>query len=604
MLLRSSICRSSRLLIALFILTVNVLTLALFFTVASPVQAAGMIEVTILEDEDPIGATDGNCSLREAISAANTDSAVDSCAAGSGPDFITFSGGISGGVIVLSATLNVNTPITITGPIEINGNGSERMFTLASSNSDLTLVNLTLRDGFTSGAGGAVSLSTASAKLTTLSVNFTENSANGDGGAINSGGILNIVGSSFISNTADAEDDGTGSGGAIYTTGSDPIFIGGTVFTANTAGEDGGAIHRSGSSTGDPMDIQDAIFALNVASGEDTGGGAIFNAHSSPMNILRSVFQGNVSNQGPGGAIYNNINATLVITDSAFEANESGGISLVSGKGGAIYNEENLTITRAFFATNASLLDGDGGAIYNDKVGIAQVSNSTFYLNGAGIGRGGAIFNTDSNNLVSDSTVSLINVTLADNQAMTGTALFNDDEAITLVNTIVANGSQPGGLCAATSDSPPVADSGYNLDNADSCELNATGSLTTTDPMLESPGFNGGALATLFTMALKPASPALDAADNATCAADPVSNVDQRGEPRPLDGDAVPGAVCDMGAYEYDPGTTAITLSNTETTGVVRSRIWTVLAVILALVTSGLWHRQRRQRIVIQRQST
>jgi hypothetical protein len=187
---------------------------------------------------------------------------------------------------------------------------------------------------------------------------------------------------------------------------------------------------------------------------------------------------------------------------------------------------------------------------------------------------------------------------------MTGTALFNDDEAITLVNTIVANGSQPGGLCAATSDSPPVADSGYNLDNADSCELNATGSLTTTDPMLESPGFNGGALATLFTMALKPASPALDAADNATCAADPVSNVDQRGEPRPLDGDAVPGAVCDMGAHEYDPGTTAITLSNTETTGVVRSRIWTVLAVILALVTSGLWHRQRRQRIVIQRQST
>jgi hypothetical protein len=44
-------------------------------------------------------------------------------------------------------------------------------------------------------------------------------------------------------------------------------------------------------------------------------------------------------------------------------------------------------------------------------------------------------------------------------------------------------------------------------------------------------------------------SPAIDAADNAICAAAPVNNLDQRGQVRPADGDVDGTVVCDIGAY-------------------------------------------------------
>src|SRR5205823_2750157 len=50
------------------------------------------------------------------------------------------------------------------------------------------------------------------------------------------------------------------------------------------------------------------------------------------------------------------------------------------------------------------------------------------------------------------------------------------------------------------------------------------------------------------TMAILPGSQAIDAADNGTCAA-----TDQRGVMRPKDGDGNGSAICDMGAFEYDP---------------------------------------------------
>jgi hypothetical protein len=69
----------------------------------------------------------------------------------------------------------------------------------------------------------------------------------------------------------------------------------------------------------------------------------------------------------------------------------------------------------------------------------------------------------------------------------------------------------------------------------------AQGDLVDVDALLGSLRDNGGPTK---TMALLPGSPAIDAADDAVCAAPPVNEIDQRGEPRPA------GPHCDMGSFE------------------------------------------------------
>jgi len=68
------------------------LTLALLWllTSALPVVRADTIGVTTTNDAVP---GDGECSLREAIIAANTDNITDACPAGSGADVITLTTG-------------------------------------------------------------------------------------------------------------------------------------------------------------------------------------------------------------------------------------------------------------------------------------------------------------------------------------------------------------------------------------------------------------------------------------------------------------------------------------------------------------------------------
>jgi hypothetical protein len=80
-----------------------------------------------------------------------------------------------------------------------------------------------------------------------------------------------------------------------------------------------------------------------------------------------------------------------------------------------------------------------------------------------------------------------------------------------------------GGDCSGA-----VTSDGYNLDSDGACDLSATGDLT-ADPMLGPLKNNGG---NTETHALLPGSPAVDAADSNSCPA-----TDQRGRPRPVDGD-------------------------------------------------------------------
>jgi hypothetical protein len=169
--------------------------------------------------------------------------------------------------------------------------------------------------------------------------------------------------------------------------------------------------------------------------------------------------------------------------------------------------------------------------------------------------------------------VTLESVTLAGNTAGRGGGVSN---ALGLVfrahDTIVANNT---GSTAEPDCMGPVSSSGYNLESAADCAFTAGGDKQRSNPQLAPLAANGGPT---NTMALPPASPAINAGDPAC----PPPATDQRGVNRPQ------GARCDIGAFEAVPAVTE-SLPAPPVTGHPRDSqtAWvrlTALAGILALM--------------------
>lgn len=145
---------------------------------------------------------DANCTLREAIANANTDSDTSGgdCLAGTGVDNINF---VNNGTIVLDSTLTISDAdsLSIDGlnkNVTLSGNYSIRVIQL-NTGATLSLKNLTLANGFVSTNGGGIS-ALAGSNLTISNSTFTGNIASGNGGAIDNAGILTVVNSTFTDN--------------------------------------------------------------------------------------------------------------------------------------------------------------------------------------------------------------------------------------------------------------------------------------------------------------------------------------------------------------------------------------------------------------------
>jgi len=214
-----------------FSIVVLVLTIAsgLLATLPSTVIAGTTITVNTIVDELN---SDGDCSLREAIQAANADSTVDVCPAGSGTDTIVLPAGTYTLSLVGTAEdSNVNGDLDISSGVVIqgggaastiiDGNGDERIFDIRAGGS-AAISEVTIRNGAEpSGNGGAINVTTGTT-LTLSNSTVTGNTAN-------TGSGINIYGSGSHMLIEDVTISGN-----ISRAGSGIRYLGGTVTIRNT----------------------------------------------------------------------------------------------------------------------------------------------------------------------------------------------------------------------------------------------------------------------------------------------------------------------------------------------------------------------------------
>ncbi|MBF0415840.1 MAG: DUF4347 domain-containing protein [Magnetococcales bacterium] len=205
------------------------------------------ITVTSLADNTT---ADGMVTLREAITAANTDASVDGSAAGSGADIIDLSA-FGGQTINLASNLSISGDTTINGPstgstviingdtngdhipdITISGSATNRVF---STTNNITLQGLIITGGNVNGNGAGISNSgTLTIKYSTVTNNHIYTTTAGGGAGIYNAGTLDVWYSTISSN------DGAAIGGGIDNAGTLGVYW--STIDGNSANLGGGTV--------------------------------------------------------------------------------------------------------------------------------------------------------------------------------------------------------------------------------------------------------------------------------------------------------------------------------------------------------------------------
>ncbi len=394
-----------------------------------------------------------------------------------------------------------------------------------SDTGDLTLQDTTLSGG--RGAGGGIwNFGSVTLTNSTVSRNSeTTRRSRGGGGIVNYGSVT-------LTNSTVSGNSARSSGGGIFNYGS--LTLTDSTVSGNLALR-GGGIDNNGSLT-----LTDSTVSGNLA----LRGGGI--SAFGDVILSRSLVSGNTAFRG--GGIYK-VFGSLTLTDSTVSGN-----SAYTGGGISFNHYSSVTLTNSTVSGNSAA--GNGGGI--DSSGGLTLTNSTVSGNSAA-GNGGGIENFADKIDSSRATLTLINSTVSGNTARLGGGI-DSSAGLTLSRSLVSGNAAPtASEVSVTSRSSFTATFtllghkglttaealvGFTPDPSDILATSDGATPTALADILDTTlGDNGGPTR---THNLVTGSPAIDAA-GATC----DLTTDQRGAPRPVDGNGDGVAACDIGAVEF-----------------------------------------------------
>jgi CSLREA domain-containing protein len=591
-------------------------------SLAPPLDGARAATFTVTKTADTNdGTCDGDCSLREAINAANAAPGADTVMVPAGAYTLARAGNDEDAGD--TGDLDVTEELTVVGAgaatTIVDGNDLDRVFH-AAFGVDLRLEDLTVRNGSAMTGtglnlmgGGILSLSGA---LTLDGVTVTQNRSLGLGGGVVASPLL-MDGSSVTQNESDQgagivssdltmtdshvdSNTGTDQGSGIWACcGTASFSVTGSTVNGNTGADQGAGIFFCCGKLTLTLTNSDVI----GNDGQDQGGGIFFCCGSDEPNqpsnitIIGSRVNDNMSTDQGGGLFVccdgrsGTSPTNVLIDDSEFSGNST------TDEGGGIYiccSDGEVTITDTVISGNAADIDDGGGAyIQSGTVTLARLTvdgNSIEDGDGAGlyIDAPSATLadSTLSNNRINDpfeedgvggglynnGTLSVVNTTISGNTAPgndedgSGGGAFNNGALSLLHVTITLNdGDEGGGIGGDTADvsvrSSIIAGNGGGdcFEPVSSAGHNIDGGMTCGLAGTGDLSSTNPLLAPLGDNGGPTLTHGLLAGSPALDAADPAEcpDADQRGVARPI------GANCDIGAFEGTVGSAAPTATST-----------------------------------------
>lgn len=404
----------------------------------------------------------------------------------------------------------------ITGNTALEGGG------VYHNDGTMTIVGTTITGNRSDEAGGGVYVNT-DAVLTLVDTRIDLNEARhppegefsqANGGGLASRGRAEMTGGSISGNKAGDW------GGGVNNFSRGELTLRGVEIRGNEAGVEGegegGGIWSSAE-----LALEEVVVADNVA---DVVGGGLFNVGVG--TVARSTFSGNRSKKG-GGLVVQRGFANQQVGEIEITATTLSG-NTAEEDGGGLYIGDRATATCTLCTVSGNTAPGGAGIM---EVGASrtEIAHSTIYGNVGG----------------------------------TGSQLLTGSSRILRVGYSLV-GRPAGG--AGTACDGELASLGYNLDPDGSCGFDRDGDRVEADAGVLPLADNGGPT---WTHALAARSPAIDRGHPNRCLA-----ADQRGAPRPVDGDGDGQAACDVGAFEF--GSSVGDISPTPTSGPTATRTPTV----------------------------